>query len=117
MPSIIVVDSATYYHYVPDDDPAELTADIVTHFLHQILNQSARAYGGDTFFHRIYRMYYEATTSLVEMWQGNPVLTAVLFGLPLGFLSLICYSICCADILDANEDEEPEPEIRHEKKE
>lgn len=40
------------------------------------------------------------------MWKGNPVLTTVLFGLPLGFLSLILYSICCSDILDAEEDEE-----------
>lgn len=40
------------------------------------------------------------------MWKGNPVLTAVLFGLPLGFLSLICYSICCADIMDADDEEE-----------
>lgn len=40
------------------------------------------------------------------MWSGNPVLTTVLFGLPFGFLSLILYSICCADILDAEEDDE-----------
>jgi hypothetical protein len=40
------------------------------------------------------------------MWRGNPVLTAVLFGLPLGFLSLICYSICCADIMDADDEDE-----------
>jgi hypothetical protein len=40
------------------------------------------------------------------MWHGNPVLTAVLFGLPLGFLTLICYSICCSDIMDADDDEE-----------
>ena len=49
-------------------------------------------------------MYYNARTSLEDMWQGNPVLTAVIFGLPLGFLSLICYSIWCSDILDADED-------------
>lgn len=42
------------------------------------------------------------------MWHGNPILTSVLFGLPLGFLSLIMYSIFCADILDADEDEEEE---------
>jgi hypothetical protein len=40
------------------------------------------------------------------MWQGNPALTSVLFGLPLGFFALICYSICCADIMDADEEEE-----------
>lgn len=48
------------------------------------------------------------------MWRGNPILTAVLFGLPLGFLSLIIYSIFCADILDADEEEE---EDGHEKNE
>lgn len=45
-------------------------------------------------------------SALADMWKGNPVLTIVLFGLPLGFLSLILYSICCADILDADEEEE-----------
>jgi thioredoxin domain-containing protein 10 len=40
------------------------------------------------------------------MWRGNPVLTSVLFGLPLAFLSLILYSICCADIMDANDEED-----------
>jgi thioredoxin domain-containing protein 10 len=39
------------------------------------------------------------------MWMGNPVLTSVLFGLPLGFFSLICYSVCCADIMDAEDEE------------
>lgn len=39
------------------------------------------------------------------MWKGNPVLTAVIFGLPAGFLVLICYSIHCADILDAEDDD------------
>jgi thioredoxin domain-containing protein 10 len=51
---------------------------------------------------RLYRTFYEGKTSLFQMWAGNPVLTALLFGLPMGFMSLICYSICCADILDAN---------------
>jgi len=59
-------------------------------------------------FCRLYRAYYEARSSISEMWQGNPALTAVLFGLPIGFLSLICYSICCADIMDAEDEEEEE---------
>jgi thioredoxin domain-containing protein 10 len=63
----------------------------------------------------LYRTYFEARTSLAEMWRGNPVLTTVLFGLPLGFLTLILYSICCSDILDADEDEEEE--LLHEKRE
>lgn len=55
---------------------------------------------------RVYRTYFEGKTLLTDMWRGNPVLTSVLFGLPLGFLSLICYSICCSDIMDADDDEE-----------
>lgn len=59
----------------------------------------------------MYRLYFEVLTALAEMWKGNPVLTSVIFGLPLGFLSLICYSICCADILDADEDDLDDGEL------
>ena len=47
-------------------------------------------------------------TAAQDMWRGNPVLTTVLFGLPFGFLCLICYSICCADIMDADDEDEEE---------
>ena len=59
---------------------------------------------------RLYRAYYELKTSLFEMWRGNPALTAVLFGLPMGFFALICYSICCSDIMDAEEEGEEDGE-------
>lgn len=49
------------------------------------------------------------------MWKGNPVLTSLLLGLPLGFLSLIFYSICCGDIMDAEEEEEDENELNEKK--
>ena len=55
---------------------------------------------------RLYRAYYEARSNLQAMWRGNPALTAVLFGLPMGFFALICYSICCADIMDAEDEDE-----------
>ncbi|XP_069701598.1 protein disulfide-isomerase TMX3 isoform X1 [Periplaneta americana] len=114
LPYLLVVNSTTNHHHIPEDDPSQLTPEAVTIFLEQIHNQSAPSYGGNTLPVRLYRTYFEARTSLAEMWQGNPVLTAVLFGLPLGFLSLICYSICCADIMDADDEEE---DVTHEKKE
>lgn len=64
-----------------------------------------QAYGGNNWPVRLYRGFFETRTTLINMWRGNPVLTALVFGLPLGFLSLICYSVCCADILDAEEEE------------
>ena len=60
------------------------------------------------FCFRLYRAYYEAKSNIIEMWKGNPALASVLFGLPFGFFALICYSICCADIMDAEEDDDEE---------
>lgn len=73
-----------------------------------ILNSTKyfQRYGGNSLLVRIYRSWFEMKTTLAAMWMGNPILTMVLFGLPAGFLSLICYGICCPDILDADDDEE-----------
>ncbi|KAF4528735.1 hypothetical protein B566_EDAN016903 [Ephemera danica] len=129
LPSLLVINSTTNHHHLPSEQllgPTGLSPEAITAFLDSVMDQSApvshqkcslfsslmvafgyvsQAYGGNTILVRLYRAYFEARTSLAEMWMGNPVLTAVLFGLPLGFLTLICYSICCADILDAEEDE------------
>ncbi|CAG4947443.1 unnamed protein product [Parnassius apollo] len=112
VPHLLVLNSTTRHHHIPDDDPVLMTAEAVALFLDQILKQQAPAYGGNNWPVRLYRGFFEARTTLSNMWRGNPVLTALVFGLPLGFLSLIFYSICCTDILDA---EEQEPES-HEKK-
>lgn len=113
-PHLIVLNASTNEHHIPEDDPLQLTPEAIELFLDSIHNQTAPAFGGNSLPVRIYRAWFEAKTSLYDMWVGNPVLTSVLFGLPLGFLSLILYSICCADILDA-EEEDDEP--KHEKKE
>jgi len=110
LPNLLVVNASTMQHYLPDDDPSQLTAEAVTIFLDQVLEGTAKVYGGSSYFVGLYRAYYEVTTSVVEMWRGNPALASVLFGLPLGFFALICYSICCADIMDA-EDEDEEEEL------
>lgn len=113
VPHLIVLNSTTSHHHIPDDDPVLMTPEAVSMFLDSIHNQMAPTYGGNSWLVRMYRGLFEARTTLINMWRGNPVLTALVFGLPLGFLSLICYSICCADILDADEDETPDT---HEKK-
>ncbi|XP_053606677.1 protein disulfide-isomerase TMX3 [Plodia interpunctella] len=113
VPHLIVLNSTTSHHHIPDDDPVLMTPEAVSIFLDQIHDQVAPAYGGNSWPVRFYRGFYEARTTLSNMWRGNPVLTALVFGLPLGFLSLICYSVCCADILDAEEEESSDT---HEKK-
>lgn len=113
VPHLIVLNSTTSHHHIPDDDPVLMTPEAVSIFLDQIHDQIAPAYGGNSWPVRLYRGFFEARTTLTNMWRGNPVLTALVFGLPLGFLSLICYSVCCADILDADEEESSDT---HEKK-
>lgn len=114
LPHLLVLNSTTNHHHIIEQSPEQITTESLEEFLDKIYNQTAPIYGGNNLFTRIYRMYFEARTTLSDMWKGNPVLTTLLFGLPLGFLSLILYSICCADILDADEEEE---ELLHEKKE
>ncbi|XP_063705795.1 protein disulfide-isomerase TMX3 isoform X2 [Culicoides brevitarsis] len=112
-PHLIVLNATTNEHHLPDDDPLQLTHEAIDSFLESIHNCTATAYGGNGLMTRVYRAYFEAKKSLQEMWRGNPVLTCLIFGLPMGFFSLIVYSIFCADILDAEE----ETEETHEKKE
>ena len=116
VPSLLVINSTTHHHHLPEDSAEYLTPEAIEIFLDSVLAGEAPRYGGNSWLVRIYRSFYEAKTSLFDMWRGNPVLTAVLIGLPLGFLSLIFYSICCADIMDADEEEE-ELEDYHEKAE
>ncbi|PRD27129.1 UNVERIFIED_CONTAM: tmx3 [Trichonephila clavipes] len=120
LPSLIVVNSVTYQYYLPtlEEDEKVPSPQGILELLDQVKNNSAQAYGGETFLYRVYRTYYGAKTSLFGMWKGNPVLTTVLLGLPLGLFSIICYTTCCTDILEAG-DEEDESEIdeRHQKKE
>ncbi|CAO1300067.1 unnamed protein product [Diamesa hyperborea] len=113
-PHLIVLNSTTNEHHLPDDDPLEMTSEAIELFLESVHNQSAPVYGGNSFSTRAFRAFFELRSGLREMWRGNPILTSVLFGLPLGFLSLIVYSICCADIMDADPDDEDE---LHEKRE
>lgn len=53
------------------------------------------------------------------MYQGNPVLTLLLLGLPSSFLAIIVYMTCCSDFLDARDDDltdQDEQDDQHEKR-
>ncbi|CAH1102178.1 unnamed protein product [Psylliodes chrysocephalus] len=109
LPYLLVINSTNHYHHVPDvEDCSKMTARDVELFLETIYNQSAFAYGGNGYGTRLYRAYFEAKTAVIEMWQGNPILTAILFTIPVLFIIFIFYSLCFADILDNDGIEEDE---------
>lgn len=119
VPSLVVIQPETYQYFLPEGHSREQppSPQAVLELLNTILDGSAVPYGGDSFPYRLYRAYFEAKTALAGMWRGNPVLTAVLFGLPLGFLSIICYTTCCCDVLEASDEDDEADESSHEKKE
>lgn len=121
IPSLVVINTSTYQFYMPvlEENEKIPSPQSILQLLDQVKNNSADPLGGDTLYYKVYRNYYNIKTSLAGMWKGNPVLTTVLLGLPLGLFSIICYTTCCSDILEAGDDDD-EPETvdeRHQKKE
>lgn len=116
LPSLIVINATTNHYHIPEDEAEKLTPHVIELFLEQIRNESAPRYGGNNILVRVYRSWFELKTTLISMWKGNPILTMLLFGVPASFLSLICYGICCPDILDADDEEEEHPGRSHMKK-
>nr|XP_014095597.1 protein disulfide-isomerase TMX3 [Bactrocera oleae] len=105
-PHLIVINSTTQEHYIPDDEPLKMTPQALHVFLESIHNESATPLGGDTYFVRLRRAFFEVRKGLSDMWKGNPVLTTVILGLPCGFLSLILYSAFCGDCFVTSEEED-----------
>uniref|UniRef100_A0A348G611 Protein disulfideisomerase 3 n=1 Tax=Odontomachus monticola TaxID=613454 RepID=A0A348G611_ODOMO len=116
LPSLIVINTTTNHHHIPEDETGKLTPYMIELFLEQIRDESAPRYGGNGWLVRIYRSWFELKTTLTAMWKGNPTLTVLLFGLPAGFLSLICYGTCCQDIMDADDEEDENSGSSHMKK-
>lgn len=59
------------------------------------------------------RSYFEMRQNVINMYRSSPVLTVIIFLVPMGFFSAILYLTCCADLLDASEEEDEDGE--HEK--
>ena len=66
-----MINTTSYQHYLPDDDPTKMTPEAVTLFLDSILEGDAPVYGGFSYTVRLYRAYYEAKTNIFEMWKGK----------------------------------------------
>ena len=49
LPNLIVINSTTFQHYLPDDDPVELTAEAIQIFLDGVLDNTVPVYGGSTY--------------------------------------------------------------------
>uniref|UniRef100_L7MMZ5 UNC-74 n=2 Tax=Oesophagostomum dentatum TaxID=61180 RepID=L7MMZ5_OESDE len=113
-PNILVFNYSTYEYYLSDDEPEKMTkASIVTwlnHLADALEKKVAVGHGGRSWPTRIKRMIYELYTNVAQMFSTQPLLSSCLFGVPIAFLSIICYSICSADFTVDREEFYPDDE-------
>ncbi|KAH0617845.1 hypothetical protein JD844_016487 [Phrynosoma platyrhinos] len=95
IPSIVVLNTSNQQYFLPHK-PIENTEDMVQ-FIHEILEGTAEAQGGDGILQRIKRIIYDARSTVGSVFKSSPLLGCFLFGLPLGVISIMCYGICTAD--------------------
>lgn len=106
LPSVMVIDPDTYQYFLPEQNTDNPEA--ILKLLDDILNGDPPSYGGNTLFYRLYRSYFEMRQNIKNMYKSSPVLTVIIFIVPMAFFGAILYLTCCADILDAAEEDEEE---------
>ncbi|CDW56443.1 protein disulfide isomerase TMX3 [Trichuris trichiura] len=109
IPSLFAFNATSHYHYLPEDDMANLTEEALLLFLQRVDNGDVKVTirAADVGWFNI-------------MFSNQPLLACCLFGLPLGIASVICYTICSTDVsmsTDEVYDESDESGTDHEKAE
>ncbi|XP_014670248.1 PREDICTED: protein disulfide-isomerase TMX3-like [Priapulus caudatus] len=110
IPGLVVLNSKTYQYYELRGNLTEMETNDIQLFLDSIIDGTAVAYGGNSIFHRIQRMFFEIYSTLIKMFTHQPLVSCVLLGLPTMILSFICYNICCAEVYDDEQEAEMEDE-------
>ncbi|VDP08836.1 unnamed protein product [Soboliphyme baturini] len=112
VPSLMVLNVSSYQYFFPSDDAENITEESLYVFLTnvadgKIKNDASFAtmlllyfqpLGGKGYVQRVRRMFYELYITLYAMFANQPLLACCLIGLPLGILSVICYTICSTDV-------------------
>merc|ERR1712071_501042 len=80
VPSIIVINATSFHHHLPEEYIEILSPENLAEFLDLVLQNDIQAYGGTGFLARVYRIYYDSSTTFKAMW--------------------------CADIMDAMDEEQ-----------
>ncbi|CAI2302669.1 unnamed protein product [Caenorhabditis sp. 36 PRJEB53466] len=100
-PHLFVFNYSSYEYYLSEDEPTQMTTKSIITFLTQtaegIDKGTVIAFGGRHLLTRIKRMAFELYWNVAQMFATQPLLSSCLFGVPIAFLSIICYSICSAD--------------------
>jgi hypothetical protein len=105
LPCLVLVNSTSREYAVFDEDQMLLPQSIID-ILRNSSSGTLEWSGGNSYWTSIRRMIFDSIVSFVNMYHANPILTLLMFGLPLAFLSFIIYSAFFADFIDAPDDDE-----------
>ena len=107
LPALVAINSTSHEYVLLD---GQILPQDLIQLLNDIRSGTANFQGGNGYWTQAKRKVFDFVTSVAEMYRGNPVLTLLLFGLPMTFFLFIMYSIFFSDFIDAPEDEEEEEE-------
>lgn len=107
LPALVAINSTSHEYILIDGQV--LPQDLIQ-LLDNIRSGTATFQGGNGYWPSAKRKVFDVISTVAEMYRGNPVLTVLLFGLPMTFFLFIMYSIFFSDFVDAPDDEEEEEE-------
>ncbi|VDM55112.1 unnamed protein product [Angiostrongylus costaricensis] len=94
---ILVFNYTTYEYYLNEDDPDRVTRASLVTWLNNLADGIEKgvqvSLGGRSLPTRMRRMIFEVYSNITQMFATQPLLSSVLFGMPIAFLSIICYRL------------------------
>ncbi|XP_055348922.1 protein disulfide-isomerase TMX3-like isoform X2 [Paramacrobiotus metropolitanus] len=114
VPALVVYDSQSEVYHVYSEPIEEITEEAIQSFLDSIQTGELKGFGGKGWFRKAYKFCYSVCAYFYKMFSTQPILASILFGLPLGILSIIVVMTYTNDCTDVNKDED---DSDHEKEE
>ena len=106
IPNFVFINSTTMNYYLYDGENEKQLESQLIQILDSLLSDQPilSVHGGNSYLNRFKRIGYDGFIAVSLMFESNPILTVILFGLPITFFSIIIYCSCCSDILDGKDD-------------
>ena len=110
IPNYIFINSSTMSFYLYDGQNEDQLESQLTKILDGFVagQPILVVQGGNTYLNRFKRLGYDGFVAVSLMFESNPILTCILFGLPIMFFSVIIYCSCCSDMLDGRDFDDEE---------
>lgn len=106
IPTYIFINASTMNYYLYEDDANDKlnNEQQLIKVLDSFVNKEPIliVQGGNDHWSKLKRLGYDGFSTVSLMFESNPILTVILFGLPITFFSIIIYCSCCSDMLDGD---------------